>query len=134
MKNIEITNSYWTISYWTLLCLWIIGALLFMNKVNAGFLNSYLSDLAFPPWFYIQVRGLHRKDKRLTSIPFFGSWFGLTPFRAGMSIFIVGLISELLMLIWPKHLTSGTYDTADIFAYAFGLVICVLADMRKGPQ
>jgi hypothetical protein len=99
-----------------------------MNKVNAGFFNSYLSDLAFPPWFYIQIRGLHRKDRRPTSIPIIGNWFGLTPLRAGISIFFVGLISELLMLIWPKHLTSGTFDKVDILAYAVGLIICYLCD------
>jgi hypothetical protein len=133
MKNSVSKSSYWNISYWILMFLWIAGAILFMNEVNAGFLNSYLSDLTFPPWFYIQLRGLHRKDKRPSAIPIFGNWFGLIPLRAGISIFVVGLVSELLMLIWPKNLTSGTFDKNDIIAYAFGLVICVIADMqRKG--
>jgi hypothetical protein len=131
VKNAEINYSYWNISYWILMCLWIVGALLFMNEVNAGFFNSYLSDLTFPPWFYIQLRGLHRKDRRPTAIPIIGSWFGINPLRAGISIFMVGLISELLMLVWPKNLTSGTFDKNDIIAYAFSLVICVTVDLRR---
>ncbi len=127
-------EALWIYSYWILLFLWIIGALLFMNKVNAGFLNNYLADLAFPPWFYIQLRGLHRADRRLTSVPFFGTWFGQTPPRAGVSIFMVGLTSELFMLVWPNHLTTGTFDPLDIFAYAFGLIVCIVADMSQNGR
>jgi hypothetical protein len=130
--NKEFNNTtQWSIAYWSLLCLWVLGAILFMYKIKAGLLNSYLSDVAFPPWFYIQIRGLHRKDKRLLSIPVFGNWFGRSPWRAGISIFIVGLLSELWVLVWPTHLTTGTFDKYDILAYAIGLIICMAADLRQ---
>ncbi len=128
MKKIPNNTSYWNMVYWILMFCWIIGALLSMNKISAGFLSNYLSDITFPPWFYIQLRGLNRLDRRPMSGLLFGNWFGLSPWRAGISIFIVGLISELLQL---KHFISGIFDINDILAYAVGLFICMVADRRE---
>lgn len=129
------STNYWALAFWMLLPCWVIGAILFTYNVKAGMLNSYLADVTFPPWFYIQLRGLHRKDGRQLFGPLFGNWFGQSPLRAGISIFTVGLISELFFLVWPKHLSSGTFDPYDILAYAVGIVICLVVDLwqlKKG--
>jgi hypothetical protein len=124
-------TNYWALTFWILLPCWVIGAILFTYKIKAGILNSYLADATFPPWFYIQLRGLHRKDGRLLSGPVNGKWFGLSPWRAGISIFLVGVISEFFFLVWPKQLSSGTFDPNDIIAYAAGLIICMVIDLRQ---
>ena len=122
--------SFWRIAYYFLLLCWIVGALLFMYRIKAGWLNCYLSDLAFPPWFYIHLRGLHRSDRRRASIPILGDFFGVNPWRAGISIFVVGVVSELLVLVLPGKLITGTFDPLDILAYALGLIGCMAFDLR----
>lgn len=130
MGNMFISG--WRIAYYMLLALWIIGALLFMYRIKAGFLNSYLSDVAFPPWFYIYLRGLHRSDQRIATIPIFGQYFGKTAWHAGISIFLVGMVSELLVLVGPRQLITGTFDPFDILAYAVGLIVCMAFDLQEG--
>lgn len=124
MKNYQ----YWTIAYWTLFISWVIGAGLFMARYNGGFLTNYLSDLTFPAWFYIHIRGLRTETRDLPNTYFFKQWFGQTPERASLSIFLVGVVTEFKTLIWPTGIITGTYDTYDIVAYAVGLLICYLTD------
>lgn len=122
--------SCWRIAYYFLLVCWILGALLFMYRIRAGWLNCYLSDVAFPPWFYIHLRGLHRSDRRKAFLPIVKDFFGVIPWRAGISIFLVGLVSELLV-VWPRPLITGTFDPLDILAYAVGLIVCMAFDLWK---
>jgi hypothetical protein len=119
---------YWKIAYWALFCCWILGAGLFMLRYNGGFLTNYLSDIAFPPWFYIYIRGLRTEDREIPNLLIFKKWFGLTPERASISIFLVGLASELKTLIFPYGPISGTFDKYDILSYAIGLLICYFFD------
>lgn len=99
-----------------------------MARYNGGFLTNYLSDVAFPPWFYIYIRGLRTDGKELPNLVLFKNWFGLTPERAALSIFIVGALSEFKTMIWPTGPITGTYDPYDILAYAIGILICYLVD------
>lgn len=121
-------NIYWTITYWTLFICWLIGAILVMNHFHAGFFTNYLADLTFPAWFYIFIRGLTKNTKILPSLLLVGDWFGKTPERASISIFIVGTISELKTIFWPHGILTGTFDLLDILAYAFGLSVCYFLD------
>ena len=121
----------WILAYWILLICWAAGAALFMARVNGGFLTNYLSDLTFPAWFYIFIRGLSTTDNRRPQLLIFKDWFGATPQRAFLSILIVGIISELKTLYWPNGFISGTFDYLDILAYSSGLLFCYYFDTRK---
>jgi len=124
-------TKYWQIAFWILLVSWVIGAVLYMAKYNGGFLTNYLSDLAFPPWFYIYIRGLWRNDNRIPHLLLFGDWFGLSPIRTFASIFIVGVVTEIKTLYWPTGFISGTFDPIDILCYAVGLLFCYFFDKRE---
>lgn len=122
--------KFWAIVYWLLLMAWITGAWLSMARVNGGFLTNYLADLTFPAWYYIYLRGLSSSNNRLPQLLIFKDWFGVSPERASLSIFTVGIISEVMTLIWPTGIITGTFDYWDIFAYASGLLICYFFDKR----
>jgi hypothetical protein len=124
MKN----HQYWAIAYWILFGCWVVGAGLFMARYNGGFLTNYLSDLTFPPYFYIHLRGLRTETRDLPNTFFFKQWFGRTPERAAISIFLVGFVTELKTMVWPEGIITGTYDPYDVVAYAVGLVICYAID------
>jgi hypothetical protein len=102
-----------------------------MARIKGGFLTNYLSDLTFPAWFYIYIRGLSTVDRRLPRILLFKDWFGLTPERAISSILIVGIITEVKTFYWPTGVITGTFDYFDIVAYALGLLICYYFDVRQ---
>jgi len=128
-------RKYWIISYWTLFIFWLIGAILDMNHFHGGLLTNYLADLTFPAWFYIFIRGLTKNTKSLPRLLLVGDWFGRTPERASISIFIVGAFSELKTFFWPHGILSGTFDPFDILAYAVGLAACYLFDkLTPYPQ
>jgi hypothetical protein len=122
---------YWKIAYWILLISWVAGAVLFVARIKGGFLTNYLSDLTFPAWFYIHIRGLSTTDRQLPNILIFKDWFGVTPARSLISILLVGIISELKTYYWPKGIITGTFDYLDIAAYAFGLLVCYYFDLRQ---
>jgi len=101
-----------------------------MMRVHGGFLTNYLSDLTFPAWFYIYIRGLWNNENRIPKLIIFGDWFGLSPERSSISIFLVGVITELLTKYWPNGPVAGTYDYLDIISYAVGLPVCYYLDKR----
>ena len=127
MKS-NASRAYWSIAYWILLIGWILGAGLFMARFRGGFFTNYLADLTFPPWYYIYLRGHSSKTGDIPSLILFGKWFGQSPERAAISIFIVGVVSELKTLYWPNGFISGTFDSLDILAYAIGLLVCYYFD------
>jgi hypothetical protein len=118
----------WNLAYWILLVCWIVGALLNISRFNGGFLTNYLADLAFPPWYYIYLRGLRKESEDLPKLIFFRDWFGITPERAAVSIFLVGTVTEFKTLYWPNGIVTGTFDIYDIGAYAMGLLVCYVVD------
>lgn len=124
----------WTIAYWILLISWMTGAALFMARVKGGFLTNYLSDLTFPAWFYIYIRGISTTDNRLPRLLVFKDWFGFSPKRAFISILIVGIISEVKTFYWPTGVITGTFDYLDIVAYALGLLVCYYFDLSQVRQ
>lgn len=105
-----------------------------MARVKGGFFTNYLSDLTFPAWFYIHIRGLATTDNKLPHLLIFKDWFGATPTRALISILVVGSISEVKTLYWPTGVISGTFDYLDILAYALGLLFCYYFDTKKPKQ
>lgn len=102
-----------------------------MLKVNGAFLTNYLSDLAFPAWSYIYLRGLHTASQKPSKIAFFGRWFGKTPVRSFMSIFLVGAVTELWSLIDPDGPFNGTFDRWDIICYYVPMFVCYLFDLKR---
>lgn len=124
-------KKYWIYLYWILLAGWVTGAALFMARINGGFLTDYLTDIAFPAWFYIHIRGLWTKDRKIPQVIMFGDWFGIVPERALISILLVGIITEFKTLYLPKGIITGTFDPFDILAYAIGLLICYYLDKKE---
>lgn len=116
-------KKFWMISYGAFLISWVLGALLWMMRFHGGFITNYLADISFPGWFYMHIRGLHRTDNKLPSLTFFGTYFGVTPERAIISIFCVGIISEYITKYWPNGFIRGRFDTQDILCYAISLLI-----------
>ena len=125
MKNL------WQICFWILLSLWMLGAGLFMARIRGGFFTNYLSDLAFPPWFYINIRGLAFPNRPVPRLLIVGDWFGRTGERALAGILVVGVVSEFVTYFWPHGLTNGTFDPIDILCYASGLGIAYFFDNRS---
>jgi hypothetical protein len=123
-------SLHWTIAFWILLICWVAGACLNMARVHGGFLTNYLSDLTFPPWFYIFIRGLRRSGENLPKLIVFGRWFGVSPERAVLGIFSVGAATEFKTLFWPGGPLAGTFDLLDIAAYATGLLVCYYFDKK----
>jgi hypothetical protein len=101
-----------------------------MARVKGGFFTSYLSDLAFPPWFYIYIRGLAGSNNTIPKLAVFRDWFGVFPERAFVSILTVGVISEIATFYWPTGIISGTFDPLDIVSYTVGLMLCYYIDKR----
>lgn len=129
--NVDRSAIGWNAAFWVLLVCWTVGAALTMANVRGGFLTSYLADLTFPPFFYIVLRG-KLSERPMVVRP--AQWFGRTPSRAAVSIFLVGASAELSSLFWPRGPFGGTFDPWDIAAYAFGLAICVAAELRQTDE
>lgn len=105
-----------------------------MARIKGGFLTNYLSDLTFPAWYYIYLRGLSTTDHKLPRLVVFKDWFGKSPQRALISILFVGIISEIKTFYWPTGIIAGTFDYLDIAAYALGLIVCFYFDLRQIRQ
>ncbi|MCE1200173.1 MAG: hypothetical protein LWW85_14490 [Marinilabiliales bacterium] len=125
-------TRYWKVIYWLLFAAWSTGALLFMARVKGGFFTNYLSDITFPPWFYIHIRGLNRDSGQLPKLPLVGNWFGITPERAFLSILIVGTLTEIKTFYLPQGIITGTFDPYDLLSYLGGLLFCYLQE--KGDR
>lgn len=98
-----------------------------MQQVSAGFITNYLADLAFPPWYYIVIRGLvpgHR-------IPSMVRWFGASRERAAALIFLVGAVMEVYSYFRPIGVFGGRFDVMDLAAYAVGLAIAYTCDKAR---
>jgi hypothetical protein len=61
-------------------------------------------------------------------VPFLLRWFGRTAERAAVSIFLVGVVTEVSQLYWPRGLFGGRFDPWDIVAYGSGLLLVYLLD------
>jgi hypothetical protein len=128
-KNRE---SYWKIAFNVLGFCWLIGTVLKMSGINGGFWTSYLTDLVFPPFIYIFIRGLRSSNRNIPRLILVGNWFGLSPERPAISIFIVGVLWEMKSYFSPSlGAIGGTYDLLDILAYGIGLLICYIIDKSE---
>jgi hypothetical protein len=119
-------NSFspsWKITYWTLFAAWITGVAMYMWRVHGGFLTNYLADLAFPPWYYIVMRGILTGGKK----PYLLRWFGFSSERAAISIFLAGVVYEFGQ---RYRIIPGTFDLWDIIAYGIGLCVIYLLEKR----
>ncbi len=123
-------KKFWKIAWWMLLICWVTGALLFMARIKGGFFTNYLSDLTFPAWFYIFIRGHATTDNKAPQLLIFRDWFGVSPKRAVISILLVGIATEIKTFYWPRGIITGTLDYFDIVAYALGLLIFYYLDLR----
>src|SRR3990172_6769965 len=104
--NISPSSTAWKTSYRLLTIAWVLGAVLAFKQQEDGLVSSYLADVTNPPWLYIFLRGLaFRTDK----FPRFLKWFGETPTRTAVSIFLVGIAYEFGQLLWPRSIFAGTF-------------------------
>jgi hypothetical protein len=117
----------WTVAHYVLLVIWVIAAAMAMypalgkaTGLRATLFSSYAADLANPPWIYITLR---RGRNSLTR------FFARSPASAALSIFAVGVFSEICQKYWPAFI-HGTFDPLDIAAYGFGLLMCYLIELR----
>ena len=115
----------WTIAYWTLTVCFVVAVALNMLRVRGGFLTNYLADLAAPAWFYIVIRGLAPRRRKLPPVM---QWLGRTPERAVSIVFLAGVVTEWSSRYWPQGVFAGRYDPWDIVAYGLGLSICYVCD------
>lgn len=109
----------WRAAYWALTVVFIVTAVVSIQRIPAGFLSNYAADLGCPAWLYIGLRGLHgRRPNPL------GRYFGATPERAALVLFGGSTLTELSQVWWPHGFFAGTYDTYDIVAYAVAVGAC----------
>lgn len=106
----------------------MFGAGLGMSHYHGGFLTNYLADITFPPWFYIFIRGKTTNKEVIPHLLLVGSWFGRSPERASISIFVIGVLTEFKTFYWSYGPITGTYDSLDILSYGSGLIACYLFD------
>jgi len=119
----------WRVASYGLLIVWVGCAVLGMNKVRAGFLTNYGADVTQPAWLYIVTRGLDDPGRRSRV----KRWFGATPERAAMVIFLAAALTEASQRVWPRGVFAGRFDPLDIVAYAVGVGACYAID-RLGAQ
>jgi hypothetical protein len=110
----------WRAAYYGLLIVWVGCGVLVMNKVRGGFLTNYGADVTQPAWLYIVTRGLDEPGRR-TRVQ---RWFGTTPERAAMVIFLAAALTEVSQRYWPAGVFPGRFDPLDIVAYAVGVGTC----------
>src|SRR5262245_55861174 len=117
----------WRAAYWVLFAIFMTTAALNMTKVHAGFLTNYASDLFVPPWLYIVVRRLAHRGQ---SVSLLHRWFGPTPERAAIGLFIASAATEVSQIYWPHGVFRGVFDPFDLLAYAVGLGACYIFERR----
>ena len=115
----QATATAWRVAYWLLTAVFIVTAVISIQRIPAGFLSNYAADLSCPAWLYIGLRGLH--GKRPNAL---GRYFAATPERAALVLFGGSTLTELSQIWWPHGFFSGTYDPYDIVAYAIGVGAC----------
>jgi hypothetical protein len=113
----------WRVAYRLLTAVFIVTAVISIQRIRAGFLSSYAADLACPAWLYIGLRGLH--GSRPTAL---GRYFAGTPERAALVLFGGSTLTELSQIWWPHGFFAGTYDPYDIVAYAIGVGVCYVVE------
>lgn len=114
---VSIRIRYWRAAYYLLLVAWVGCAVLVMKKIRAGVITNYGADLTQPAWLYVAFRDLHGSGRLRLLNRFVGS----TPERAALSIFFVGVATEVSQRYWPSGFFAGRFDPFDIVAYALGI-------------
>jgi hypothetical protein len=115
----------WRIAYWALSAAFIATAALNMGHVHAGFFTNYAADIVVPAFLYVMTRGLAERTERRTVVQ---RWFGGTPERAAVVLFLASAATELGQYFWPKGIFRGHFDPLDLAAFAAGIAACYVAD------
>ncbi len=115
----------WVIAYWSLWAAVFLTAALNMLHVRAGFLTNYAADLVVPALLYVMFRGLAERERRPRLLR---RWFGATPERSALVLFLASAGTEWSQRYWPKGVFSGRYDPWDIAAFGVGIGICYACD------
>jgi hypothetical protein len=126
----ETTKRVWTVAYWFLTIIFIVTAIISIQRIRAGFLSNHAADVACPAWLYIGLRGLHGQ-RRPSAL---GRYLGATPERAALVLFGGSTSTELSQIWWPKGFFAGTYDPYDIVAYAIGVGACYVFEKISAPR
>lgn len=114
----------WLIAYWVLFVGFLAAAALNMAGVSAGFATSHMADLVGPAWLYIAMRSLQHPGGE----HWLGRFVPMTPEVVAITLFVGSTITELSQRYWPRGIFPGTYDPADILAFAFGVGVCYAFD------
>ena len=115
----------WRFVYWALWVAFVATAALNMLRVRVGFFTNYAADLVAPALLYVMLRGLAEVECRPTLLR---RWFGGTPERAGVVLFLESAATDLCQRHWPKGVFSGRYDPLDIAAFGAGIAVCYAFD------
>jgi hypothetical protein len=126
-----VNHRGWFVAYWVLFAAFLGTAALNMLHVRGGFLTNHTADLVVPAWLYVSLRGLHSVHGRRG---FLQRTLGRTPELAALSLFVASTLTEIGQFYWPRGIFAGRFDTRDILAYAAGLVVCYVADIRTVPR
>jgi hypothetical protein len=124
-----VHNRAWRLAYWLLTILFVVTAVLSIQRIPAGLLSSYGADLGCPAWLYIGLRGLHGKAPNVL-----GRFFAATPERAAVVVFGGSTLTELSQIWWPHGFFSGVYDPYDIVAYGIGVGVCYVLEKASLSQ
>jgi len=113
----------WRVAYRLLTVLFIVTAVLSIQRIPAGFLSNYGADVGCPAWLYIRLRGLSGQAPNAL-----GRWFAATPERAAIVLFGGSTLTEFSQIWWPHGFFSGVFDSYDIVAYAVGVGTCYVLE------
>lgn len=90
-----------------------------MYKVNAGLLTNYGADLFAPPYMYLMFRGGRFRLRSLTA---------LAVVLGGC--FLWEWMQRYDLAGTPLAITGGRFDPFDLLAYAVGLLVIYVVDVR----
>ena len=120
---------WWKLVYWILMSAFVLTAALNLLHVRAGFLTSYLADVAVPALLYVLARSLV-PDKHLYPRALMHA-VGRTPETAAMFFFLASTATEVSQVFWPRGFFAGRFDPLDIVAYGAGLAACYGFDKQQ---
>lgn len=116
----------WTAVEWGLFATWVADAALVMAHKRVPFLTSHAADLAIPAWLYVTTRSRTRGS----SAAWRRALAAAHPLILASTLFVASAATEVSQYFWPHGAFRGVFDPLDIAAYATGLAIASLADLR----
>jgi hypothetical protein len=122
----DVHRHRWRSIEWCLCAVWLVDAALVMTHHRAGSFTSHAADLTLPAWLYVVIRSRYPSSS-VAPLRLLGS---APPAAIAALVFVASTATEVSQYFWPRGLFAGTFDPLDIVAYAAGVGLCLVTDLR----